>query len=310
MAAVRVAGLDGRSLMLEASVLRREGHVVEESPTGRALLEALAGSGGGLVVLGPRLPDLSLTDAIHRIRKGTGTRHVSVLALIPQGEPPEVDAQAVAAGANAVLRRPLERARLESWVAKLLAVPRRVRTRVPVQGQVVGTPRTGSAGHFVGLARNVSVNGILLASPVPLAEGSDVELELTLPGLVPMKALGRIVRGAKEIAWPYLGYGIEFLYLAPEHLDGIVELVHRENMPLAPTPKPEDGSDIRWTIRREAWVYEVLAPMAQGESWHVEIRRGARDGWRPGATGPFYVVEGASPEAALAAAKEFVHKNG
>ena len=37
-------------------------------------------------------------------------------------------------------------AQLEGWLAKLLVVPRRVDARVPVQGQVVGTPRAARAG--------------------------------------------------------------------------------------------------------------------------------------------------------------------
>ena len=40
----------------------------------------------------------------------------------------------------------------------------------------------------------------------------------------------------------------------------------------------------------------------------AEIRRGPREGWRPGASGPYYVVEAASPEAAVRAARAFVNR--
>src|SRR5437879_4991551 len=158
---ILVAGLDSRSLLLEVPVLLRNGETLEEKASARELIDGLGHGGGRLVVLGPLLPDMPLPEAIRRIRALPGTREVSVLVLLPAGEPPELDEIVSVAGANAVLRRPLEPARLESWIAKLLAVPRRVQARVPVHGQVVGTPRTSSVGHFYGLSHNLSVHGML-----------------------------------------------------------------------------------------------------------------------------------------------------
>jgi hypothetical protein len=42
----------------------------------------------------------------------------------------------------------------------------------------------------------------------------------------------------------------------------------------------------------------------------VEIRRAPREQWRAGAAGPFYVVEGDTPEATLGRAREFIHSFG
>ncbi|MBI3932523.1 MAG: PilZ domain-containing protein [Acidobacteria bacterium] len=307
---VLVAGLDGRSLLLEATVLQREGHRVEEVETGRALLGALAEGGHHLVVLGTRIPDVGLPELIRRIRHDPGTRTVSVLALVPASDPVEVDGKVAEAGANAVLRRPLDRARLDAWIAKLLTVPRRVQARVPVHGQVVGTPRSGAAGHFVGLSRNISVNGMLLASPVPLTEYPDVELEVSLAEATPLKALGRVVRDAPEVGWPYLGYGIEFLFVPEESLDSLIELVRRQIAPPPVRAAPAENHDIHSTLRRESWVYEILKPRPHGAAWQVEIRRAPRDAWRPGAGGPFYVVEETSPEGALGQARAFVLRHG
>jgi hypothetical protein len=63
-------------------------------------------------------------------------------------------------------------------------------------------------------------------------------------------------------------------------------------------------------VRSRSWIYEIVEPVAYEAGWLVEIRRGPRDGWRPGVAGPFYVVEGSSPEMALRAAREFVHAQG
>ena len=309
-ASVLVAGLDGRSLLLEAPVLQRERHALHEVPSGRALVEEIVRSGARLVVLGPRLPDLELPEAVRRIRASALARHVSILVLVPAGEPEALDALAQAAGANAVLRRPLDPAQLEAWIAKLIAVARRVETRVPVQGRVVGTPRNREEAHFYGLSRNLSTTGMLLASPVRLAEGPDLELEFDLTGAAPgLQALGRVVRQAGEVAWPYIGYGVEFLYLPALSFDAIVDVVARGGLP-PPAILPDTTHGIHSTVRREAWVYEILEPVRRDETWHAEIRRAPREAWRPGEAGPFYVVEGPSPEKALREARDFLVRHG
>lgn len=305
-----MAGLDGRSLLLEAPVLQRERHFIQEMPSGRDLFEAILPSGARLVILGTRLPDATLPDMVHRIRSSPATRHVSILALVPAGEPPDLDGRSVEAGANAVLRRPLDRAHLEAWIAKLLLVPRRVEARVPVQGQVVGTPTLPGRGHFYGLTHNLSVNGMLLASPVGLAETPELELRFSLPGSPRLHALGRIVREAREVAWPYLGYGVEFLFVPPDSLQAIGILTAAASA-LPPALLVNEGAHvIQVTVRRDSWIYEILAPVRQEDGWQVEVRRAPRDSWRPGTGGPFYVVEGPTPESALQMARDFVIRHG
>jgi CheY-like chemotaxis protein len=309
-ASVLVAGLDGRSLALEAPLLQRERHAILEVESGRALAEEIVRHEARLLVIGPRLPDVDLTEAIRRVRASALARHVSILALLPTGEPRELESAATAAGANAVMRRPLDPAQLEAWVAKLVAVARRVETRVPVQGRVVGTPRDREDAHFYGLSRNLSVTGMLLASPVRLAEGPDVELVFDLPGGAPgLQALGRVVRQAGEVGWPYIGYGVEFLYLPALSFDAIVDLVSRGGLPVA-AAAPDAAHGIHSTVRRAAWVYEIREPVRRDDTWQAEIRRAPREAWRPGEAGPFYVVEGASPEKALREAREFLVRLG
>jgi len=214
---------------------------------------------------------------------------------------------AIAAGANAVLRRPLEESHLESWVAKLLAVPRRVEARIPVRGHVVGSERSPEAGHFFGLTRNVSVHGMLLASPVRLSGAQDLDLEFTVEeSAARLQALGRVVRSASEVTWPYLGYGVEFLFTPPVTLDALGTLIARA----ATVAAQPAAAGIHSTLRRGQWVYELLTPIALAAGWHVEIRRAPRDEWRAGTGGPFYVVEGASPEEALTRAREFIQSFG
>jgi CheY-like chemotaxis protein len=306
---VLVAGLDARGLPLEAPLLQRERIPLEEVQEAREIVERASFPDVRVVVLGDSAGGLSAPEIARRLRAGAETRHVSILVLLPLGAAASLERECVLAGANAVLRRPLDAAALESWFAKLLAVGRRVRLRLPVQGQVVGTTRH-SGVSFIGMLRNVSVNGLLLESPVALDLGRDLELEFVLPEgeAPPVRVLGRVVRKADEVVWPHLGYGVEFLFVSDDALVALSEFVAHGIPRPHPAEAPVEELGIHATVRREHWVYEIAEPVARHDTWLVEIRRAARDGWRAGASGPFYVVDGETPEAALHAAREFLKR--
>jgi CheY-like chemotaxis protein len=306
---ILVAGLDGRELRLEVRFLQRDPGKVQDFGSAGELLEAVERDGPSLVVLGPRLPDVPMEEAIQKLRGQKGGLRTSILAVLPASDPPGTEAVALEAGANAALRRPLERFVLESWVAKLLDVPRRVLARIPVHVQVVGTRRRAPGEHFYGLSRNLSVHGMLLASPVRV-EAEDLDLEIDLPepeGRV--RVLGRIVREAPEVGWPYVGYGIEFLFL-PEAAQRAIERMVRREAPPEPARSLWAPGAIHTTLRRGAWIYEITEPARTESGFLVEVRRGVREGWRPGQTSPFYVVQGGSALEALDAAREFVRRHG
>ena len=239
---ILVAGLDARELRLEVRFLQRDPGLVTEALSARELFDAVAREDASLVVLGPRLPDVPIEEAIRRIREGPAGQRASILVLIPASDLEGTEGIVLGAGANAALRRPLERFVLESWVAKLVDVPRRVLARIPVHVQVVGSRKSAPGEHFYGLSRNLSVHGMLLASPVRI-EAEDLDLEIDLPEAEGrIRVLGRIAREAPEVGWPYMGYGIEFLFLPEAGQRAIDRMVKRETPPeparslWAPTP--------------------------------------------------------------------------
>jgi CheY-like chemotaxis protein len=289
--------------------LQRTPELVREVSSARELLQALAGHRAALVVLGPRLPDASMVDAVRQIREGPAGRRASILAVVPTSDPAGTEAAVLGAGANAALRRPLDRFVLESWVAKLLDVPRRVRARIPVHVQVVGSRKSAPGQHFYGLSRNLSVHGMLLASPVRI-EAEDLDLEIDLPeGEGRIRVLGRIAREAPEVGWPYVGYGIEFLFL-PEAGQRTIDRMVRREAPPEPAKSLWAPGAIRSTLRRDAWIYEVTEPARTESGFVVEIRRAPREGWRPGRSSPFFVVLEGSAREAVDAAREFVRRHG
>ncbi len=306
---ILVAGLDGRELQLEVHFLQRDPERVRDVGSLGELIETLERDGAALVVLGPRLPDTAMADAIRGVRDREKGPRVSILAVVPAADPPGTEAVVLEAGANAALRRPLGRFVLESWVAKLLDVPRRVLARIPVHVQVVGSRCRTPGEHFYGLSRNLSVHGMLLASPVRV-EAEDIDLEIDLPepeGRV--RVLGRIVREAPEVGWPYVGYGIEFLYLPEAGQRAIDRMVKRESSPDTVRSLWAPGA-IHSTLRRGAWIYEITEPARTEGGFLVEVRRGACEGWRPGQARPYYVAQAPSALQALHEAREFVRRHG
>jgi len=306
---ILVAGLDARELRLEARFLQRDPERVRDFDSLGEMLEALERDGAALVVLGPRLPDATMADAIRQVRDQERGPRVSMLAVVPAADPPGTEAVVLEAGANAALRRPLERYVLESWVAKLLDVPRRVLARIPVHAQVVGSRCRTPGEHFYGLSRNLSVHGMLLASPLRV-EAEDLDLEIDLPepeGRV--RVLGRIVREAPEVGWPYVGYGIEFLYLPEAGQRAIDRMVKRESSPESARSLWAPGA-IHSTLRRGGWIYEITEPARTESGFLVEVRRGACEGWRPGQARPYYVAQAPSAVQALQEARDFVRRHG
>jgi CheY-like chemotaxis protein len=305
---ILVTGLDARELRLEVRFLQRDPERVQELGSVGELVEAVETNGASLVVLGAHLPDVPMADAIRHLR-GLRTGPHSILAVVPASDPPGTEAVVLEAGANAALRRPLERFVLESWIAKLLDVPRRVLARIPVHVQVVGTRRRSPGEHFYGLSRNLSVHGMLLASPVRV-EAEDLDLEIDLPepaGRV--RVLGRIVREAPEVGWPYVGYGVEFLFL-PEAAQRAIDRMVRQETPQETARSLWAPGAIHSTLRRGAWIYEITDPARTESGFLVEVRRGFYEDWRPGQARPYYVAQGATPLKALDEARGFVRRHG
>src|SRR5262249_51070372 len=75
-APILVAGLDSRSLFLEAPVLLRDRAVLEEKASARELLDGVARESSRLVILGTHIPDVDVAEAIRRIRALASTRRV------------------------------------------------------------------------------------------------------------------------------------------------------------------------------------------------------------------------------------------
>ena len=197
-------------------------------------------------------PTCRSKEAIRRIREGPDG-----------GEPPHPRADSrlptpwgrkescSAPGANATLRRPARALRPRELVAKPLDVPSGC-WRIPVHVQVVGGRRR-APGDTSGLRRNLSVHGMLLASPVRM-EAEDLDLEITCPSRGPGGCSGGSCARPPEVGWPIVGYGMSSSSCRRPRQRAIDRMVRGDaaragQEPLGPRGHPLDPAARRLELR-------------------------------------------------------------
>lgn len=170
-------------------------------------------------------PDLTLIDSqlpraadlVRSLRIDAKTRRTS-LVIMAAGDfdPREVDL--LEAGANAILRLPAG-PEWDERLTRLMDVPVRRDARFTVHFDVDTT--AGAGDPSAALAVNLSMSGMLLESPIPLAVGDEIQLQFQIPESEgQIKAAARVVR----VAGPGQ-YGVEFGRVdgaASEHLRAFV----------------------------------------------------------------------------------------
>ena len=242
-----VVGIDPARLRPVLPLLGPDVSFVQGRTAGHSLLEQLDHRNGGLVLLGPSIPDLTLAETIKRIRQKAETRHVSLLALSSR-EAAELP------GANVVLPVNADVATLAGWITKLADVP----PRVALHARVCGRSAERGA-RFEGVSQDISLAGLRVVSEDELPFGEDLDLWLELGAAPAAIALGRVVRRDPAAARAH-GYGVEFLYVPPATQSAIERLVEGSDVPVH-------------VLRGRAWICEILRPVAHADEWQVEVRR-------------------------------------
>jgi hypothetical protein len=157
-----------------------------------------------LVVVDRDLP--GAVDLVAGLRRDAATRKASV-AVVARGEFAPIEVKLLEAGANAILRFPAG-PQWDERLTRLLEVPARREGRFAVQFEVEAYAGV-EGGKGKATAINLSVNGVLLECPFPLATGDDLVLKFTLPDGVAVSVNGHVVREAKAGQ-----FGIQFARLS------------------------------------------------------------------------------------------------
>jgi len=211
-------------------------------------MAAMRASTPNLVVLDGPLTEL--VASIRRLREDADTRPAAIAALSRQ--PMLADADVLrAAGANVVLPASPDPLLWDGRLDELLRVPRRREARLPVRLETWS--RVADSGDVVeGNMVNISVNGLLFESPVPLQVGTKIDLRFRLPGHErELEALGEVVRQDDRPR-----SGIRFLVLRGDAREAIrafvesgVSAVSRPGLSARASPALTEGQEWEAALR-------------------------------------------------------------
>jgi len=181
-----------------------ERHQASHAAEARALVLAVKPR---LVVVDRDLP--GSIDLVRALRHDASTRRLSIVVVV-RGQFASIEVDLLEAGANVIFRFPAHR-EWDERLNRLLQVPVRREARFSVRF-TVGSYAGLAGGSGQAQALNLSVNGVLLECPFPLAVGDELSLELLLsPTGKGIAVAGRVVREASAGR-----FGIEFRRLEDE----------------------------------------------------------------------------------------------
>jgi CheY-like chemotaxis protein len=148
--------------------------------------------------------DLPRSDRlVAALREDPSTRGLSIV-VAARGDFDPAEVELLEAGANAILRLPAGPA-WDERLPRLMNVPERHEARFTVHFDVE-TAAAGAGDPAAALAINLSLSGMLLESPTPLAVGNEIQLRFQIPDSEAVVATpARVVR----LAGPGQ-YGVEF----------------------------------------------------------------------------------------------------
>jgi diguanylate cyclase (GGDEF)-like protein/PAS domain S-box-containing protein len=253
---VLVVGPDNLSGTLGPTVLGRPDIDRVHVGKGDGAVEAAEKARPHMVVID--LPRAEAVALVRELRRNEVTRPTAIVWL-NRGDPPEVEAEFAAAGANAVIPLPLDPFLWDRRLEELLSVPARRNRRFPVRLRDWSS-FISTADEDEGWVINIGARGVLLESPRELELGTKVGLTLDLPGQSsPVAVVGQVVRLAGEEKGLFRA-GIEFLVYRGDARERIAAFVEAE--PQASDRPGAPFAALPLTVR----------PFEEAREWEEELR--------------------------------------
>ncbi|HJV66071.1 MAG TPA: response regulator [Geomonas sp.] len=211
-------------LELEKGFLQRSSVKILTARDGQQALELCRTERPALVFMDLHMPVMDGAACCRAIKKEPQIHSTPVVLITSEGK--EGDREiCLAAGCDGFLTKPLDRHLFLETARQLLPTIDRRDTRIPCH---IKAKYRAFGVTLSGIVRDVSQNGVYLASETDLREGTELDVIFALPDPV-----GSIVQTRGKVAWlntkghrrkPSLpeGFGIEFLSL-PEEAAGSLD---------------------------------------------------------------------------------------
>jgi len=211
----------------EKSLLNRDSFLVFSATSGEEAVQVHKKEKVDIIIMDLDMPGMPGDEVCRVIRADEGLKKVSIiLATLYSGEE-EVE-RCRTAGANAFIKKPINRDELAEKMATLLGIPARQAIRILVKVKVEG--KVGS-DFFIANTVDVSVSGLLFECDHELAAGDVIEASFFLPGIggynrVVVKS--QLMRSVPSDG-PLKRYGVKFSEFKEGTPEQIGEFIAKKN---------------------------------------------------------------------------------
>ena len=210
------------ALLFQETILRRRDAVILMALAGSEGLQKARDEQPQLVLFGYDLFDMTAPEFCREMRAGETTRGISLLLLADRSHPEQADL-CIAAGANDVIYKPLQRRELDGKVERLTAIPvrRQLRTITKIE---VSLEKNGR--FILGRSVNISANGMLIEVDRVLPGDGVLRLHFFLPAdPKPLQVEAEVLRA--EFTGTMAKYGMRFVNVHDEEKERIERYVNR-----------------------------------------------------------------------------------
>jgi response regulator RpfG family c-di-GMP phosphodiesterase len=210
------------ALLFQETILRRREAVISTALAGSEGLRKAREEQPQLIMFGYDLFDMSAPEFCREIRADERTRAISLL-LVCERDDSQQQELCLAAGANDVIYRPLQRHDLDAKITRLTTIPTRrtLRTLTRIE---VSLEKNGR--FLIGRSLNISATGMLLELDRVLPGEGRLRLHFYLPGeSTPMEIQAEVLRS--EFIGTMAKYGLQFVAVNEEERERIEKFVRR-----------------------------------------------------------------------------------
>lgn len=198
-------------LRLEKMLLERSGYEILMAKSGSEAIKKIQAEKPSLIFLDLLMPDMNGDVVCRFVKSNKGLKHLPVIMVTTKGDP-ESRERCAQAGADDFITKPVTQRDLFEKISKFIRVDKRAFIRAPLQVTVI---TSGQTFTFKDFTYDVSEGGVFVETDTPLAPGTALNLEFTLPGdTAVIKSSGKVIRAIQ--AGPTTpgrraGMGIQFL---------------------------------------------------------------------------------------------------
>ena len=210
------------ALLFQETILRRREALISTALAGSEGLQKAREEHPQLIMFGFDLFDMSAPEFCREIRSDERTRTISLL-LVCERDNAQHEDLCLAAGANDVIYRPLQRHDLDAKINRLTTIPTRrdLRTLTRIE---VSLEKNGR--FLIGRSLNISATGMLLELDRVLPGDGKLRLHFYLPGEpTALQIEAEVLRS--EFVGTMAKYGLHFVEVNDEERERIEKFVRR-----------------------------------------------------------------------------------